>query len=57
MEEREGVGVNLIWAITMLIAVALIAGAIYYTGIIGGGSQDKKIDVEIDVPSAPAKPS
>lgn len=55
MEEREGVGVNLIWAITMLIVVALIAGAIYYSGIIGAGSQDKKIDVDIDVPAAPAK--
>lgn len=55
MEEREGVGVNLIWAITMLIVVALIAGAIYYSGIIGGATQDKNIDVDISVPSAPAK--
>lgn len=50
MEEREGIGVNLIWAITMLIAVALIAGAIYYTGLLGVGNQSKDVNVEIKVP-------
>ena len=53
MQEREGVGVNLIWAITFLIAVSLIAGAIYYTGLLGAatGSQDKNIDVDVKLPS------
>lgn len=52
MDEREGVGVNLIWAITLLIAVALIAGAIYYTGLLGVGDQEKDIDVDVKLPSA-----
>ena len=52
MDEREGVGVNLIWAITLLIAVALIAGAIYYTGLLGGASQDRDIDVDVKLPAA-----
>ncbi len=52
MDEREGTGVNLIWAITFLIAVALIAGAIYYTGLLGVGNQDKDIDVDVKLPTA-----
>jgi uncharacterized membrane protein YtjA (UPF0391 family) len=55
MAEREGIGVNLIWAITLLISVALVAGAIYYTGMIGNAGGDKKIDVEVKVPDAPVK--
>jgi hypothetical protein len=53
MDEGKSVGINLIWAITMLIVVAIIAGAIYYTGIITG-NQKKEVDVKVDIP-APTK--
>ncbi len=54
MEEREGIGVNIIWAITMIIVVVLIAGAIYFSGILGKGASapDKNIDVDIKLPAA-----
>ncbi len=54
MQEREGVGVNIIWAITMIIVVALIAGAIYFSGILGKGAAtpDKNIDVDVSLPAA-----
>ena len=51
MEEREGVGVNLIWAITLLIIVAVLAGAIYYSGILSGASPDKNVDVDVEIPA------
>jgi hypothetical protein len=35
----------------MIIIVALIAGAVYYSGILSGGSQKKDIDVDISVPA------
>ena len=36
MSEENATGNNLIWAITVLIVVAIIAGALYYSGFLGG---------------------
>ena len=36
MAEENSTGNNLIWAITVLIVVAIIAGALYYSGFLGG---------------------
>ncbi len=54
MNEDNSVGINMIWAITILIIVAIIGGAIFYSGAFRGASPDKKIDVEVDLPAAPA---
>ncbi|MDQ3635365.1 MAG: hypothetical protein ACR2MD_08200 [Aridibacter sp.] len=56
MVEENDTGSNLIWALTTIIVVAIIAGAIYYSGFLSNatGTQDKNIDVEITAP-APAK--
>ena len=44
-------GNNLIWAVTLIIVVALIAGALYYSGFLGGTKrQQQKIDVEVSAP-------
>ena len=34
MEEGNSTGNNIIWALTTLIIVAIIAGAIYYSGFL-----------------------
>ncbi|CAN5728578.1 hypothetical protein BH20ACI4_BH20ACI4_06880 [soil metagenome] len=50
MAEENGAGNNFIWAITTIIIVAIIAGALYYGGILSG-KQEKDIDIKVDVPA------
>lgn len=52
MSEENSTGNNLIWAITTLIIVAIIAGAVYFTVLQGGKSQTKDINIEIKAPEA-----
>lgn len=49
-----GAGSSAIWAIALLIIVALIVGAVYYSGILtkAGSGGDKKINVEVSAPSS-----
>lgn len=50
-DEDGGTGSNAIWAVAMIIIVAIVAGVIYVLatrGVPGGG--DKKVDVDISVP-------
>jgi hypothetical protein len=49
MSEENSTGNNLIWAVTLIIVVALIAGALYYSGFLGG-TKKQKIDVEVSAP-------
>ena len=51
MEEGNGTGSNLIWAVTLIIIVAIIAGALYYSGFLGG-TKKEKLDINIDAPAA-----
>lgn len=48
---RESTGSNAIWAIALIIIVAIIAGAVYYSGILrkapGGGPNNIKVDVSV----------
>ncbi|HVF46056.1 MAG TPA: hypothetical protein VNA17_00670 [Pyrinomonadaceae bacterium] len=52
-EGGESTGSNAIWAVAMIIIVAILAGAVYYSGILkrrpGGGTD--KIDVDVSVPA------
>ena len=52
----ESTGKSAIWAITFIIVIALIAGAVYYSGILKrvptAGTQ--KIDVKVSAPAAPS---
>jgi len=51
MSEENGTGNNLIWAITTIIIVAIIAGALYYSGFLSGTrKQPNSVDVEVKVP-------
>lgn len=49
MAEENGTGSNVIWALTTLIIVAMIVGALYYSGFLGG-TKKHEIDVEISAP-------
>ena len=51
MSEENSTGNNLIWALTTIIVVALIAGAVYYSGVLSGGPKKQQVDVDISVPS------
>ena len=50
-DNGNGTGSNFIWAITMIIVVAMIVGAVYYSGFLGGGTKKHEVDVDISVPS------
>jgi hypothetical protein len=51
MAEENSTGSNLIWAVTTIIVVALIVGAVYYSGFLGG-TKKEKIDINISAPSS-----
>jgi hypothetical protein len=53
MAEENGTGSNVIWAITTIIIVAIIAGALYYSGFLGG-TKKERIDINVSAPSAPS---
>lgn len=54
MADENSTGTNMIWAVAMIIIVAIIAGALYYSGALSGRrNADQKIDVEVSAP-APA---
>lgn len=40
----------MIWALTTIIVVAMIVGAVYYSGVLSGNKKHE-VDVEINVPT------
>ncbi|MCW5961573.1 MAG: hypothetical protein KIS76_15525 [Pyrinomonadaceae bacterium] len=51
MDEGNSTGNNLIWALTTLIIVAIIAGALFYSGFLGKAvNNDKEVDINVTVP-------
>jgi hypothetical protein len=50
MAEENGTGSNFIWAITLIIIVAIIAGALYYSGFLGG-TKKEQIDINVTAPA------
>jgi hypothetical protein len=53
MSEENSTGSNFIWAVTLIIIVAIIAGALYYSGFLGG-TKKEKIDINVTAPAAPS---
>ena len=47
--DGNGTGSNAIWAVALIIIVAIIAGVVFYSGAFTGGT--KKVDVDVSVPS------
>jgi hypothetical protein len=50
-DDGNNTGSNFIWAVAMIIIVAIIAGALYYSGFLSG-NRKQKIDVEVSAPGA-----
>lgn len=52
MSEENSTGNNLIWAVTVLIIVAIIAGAIYYSGFLSsiskGSGQKESTTINVE---------
>ena len=51
MAEAESTGSSFIWALAMVIIVAIIAAALFYGGFLGGGKTKHDVDIKIDAPS------
>ncbi len=50
MAEGEGTASNAIWAVALIIIVALIVGVVYYSGVLTGGTK-KEVDINVTAPS------
>jgi len=52
-EDTNGSGVasNFIWALAMIIIVAMIAAVLFYGGFLGG-TKKQQIDVDVSAPAA-----
>jgi len=51
-EDGGGTASNAIWAVAMIIIVALIAGVLYFTVLKGGATPaTKKVDVDVTIPA------
>jgi flagellar biogenesis protein FliO len=48
---EESTSSSAIWAVAMIIIVALIVGGIFYMVRMGGPATPKKVDVDVTVPS------
>lgn len=51
MAEDNSTGSNFIWAVALIIIVAIIAGALYYSGFLGG-TKKERIDINVTAPAA-----
>jgi hypothetical protein len=57
MEDNgNGTGSNAVWAIALVVVVAIIAALVYYSGILKTVT-NPKVDVKITTPAAPAAPA
>lgn len=52
MDEDNSTGSNLIWAVALIIITAIIAGALYYSGVLTRNPAKQEIDVDVKVPAA-----
>ena len=54
MAEENSTGSNAVWAIALIIIIAIIAALVFYSGILKT-SPKKQVDINVTVPSAPAR--
>jgi hypothetical protein len=50
VDRGDGAASSAIWAVAMIVIVAIIAGAVYYSGILKTAPAKQKVDVEVSVP-------
>ena len=53
MSEENGTGNNLIWAITTIIVVAIVAAGLYFL-VLKADTSPKKTDIDVEI-KAPAR--
>ncbi len=56
MAEENGTGSNAVWAIALVIIVAIIGGLVYYSGILKTRPAKNQVDINVTAP-APAAPA
>ncbi|HBE81438.1 MAG: hypothetical protein JNK51_13695 [Blastocatellia bacterium] len=55
MAEENGTGSNAVWAIALVVVVAIIAGVVYYSGVLRSKpAKERDIDINVTVPAATA---
>ncbi|MFM9904623.1 MAG: hypothetical protein ACKVQJ_08650 [Pyrinomonadaceae bacterium] len=54
MAEENGTGSNAVWAIALVVIVAIIAGLVYYSGILKTRPAKNQVDINVTAPAAPA---
>jgi len=52
-EDGNGMASNAIWAIALIIIVGMIAGVVYYSGMLRTTNPDRKVDINVTAPAAP----
>ena len=52
MSEENSTGSNMVWALALIIIVAILAGTLYYGGFLSGGKAKQEIDVDVKLPAA-----
>jgi hypothetical protein len=50
-DDGNSTGSNVVWAIALVVVVAIIAAVAFSSGIFNRGGGDKKINVDISAPS------
>jgi len=51
MADGDSTGSNAIWAVALIIIVALIVGVVYYSGVLKNAGADKKVDINVSAPA------
>ena len=51
MAEENGTGSNAVWAIALIIIVGIIAGVVYYSGILKSGPKKTEVDINVSAPA------
>ncbi|MEO6654689.1 MAG: hypothetical protein ABIO36_01260 [Pyrinomonadaceae bacterium] len=51
MADDNGTGSNAVWAIALIIIVAIIGGVVYYSGILKNGGKKSGDTINVTVPT------
>ncbi len=51
MDNGESTGSNAIWAVALVIIVAMIVGVVYYSGILKSGPKKSTVDINVTAPA------
>jgi len=55
MADENETGSNAVWAIALVLIVAIIAGLVYYSGMLKTGLKKTEVDINITAPNVPAR--